>query len=294
MVEPGQALLVLDDKDLRDQFTQADSQYQIEQAGSRRDQRMLTLAKDNLALQQAEVQRYERLHIDSLISASKLNAACQQMLSFDSQVSELHYRVSTAKARLALKKSDRDVAQRNLQRTTLTASFAGYVNEVNVQVGDFVTATETIATLVDTSTLDLRLDVRGKVAAALTIGQEVSVQVGSQLVKDKLIALQPDPDPSTNTYAVRIHILGENIQSGRLACVDLPLAQQRDAITVPVPAVTTNAGENYVFVYQDGRLKKSWCKLASAWAVHILFRTGLSLERLLLLAMLPALLMDNK
>ena len=167
-VEAGKPLLLLDDEDLQDQFTQAESQYQIEQAGTQRDQRMLKLAKDNLALQRAEVKRFEQLNNDSLISASQLDAARQQMLTLDSQVSELKYKVETSKARISLKKSDRDVAERNLKRATLIAPFAGYVNEVNVQVGDFVSASKVVSKIVDTSLLDLQLDVRGKVAAALS------------------------------------------------------------------------------------------------------------------------------
>ncbi len=255
-VDAGQAFLVLDDEDLRDQFTQAESQFHIEQAGIQRDQRMLKLAKDNLALQQAEVRRFEKLKDDSLISASQLDAARQQMLSIDSQVSDLQYKVTTAKARLALKKSARDIAERNLKRATLTAPFAGYVNQVNVQVGDFVTATEIVATIVDTSSLDLQLDVRGKVAAALTLGQDITVRVGSQSINGKLIALQPDPNASTNTHALRIRLPGENIQSGMLASANLQLMQQHDVITVPVSSVTTNAGESYVYIFEDGLLKR--------------------------------------
>ncbi len=255
-VDAGQAILVLDNEDLQDQFTQAESQFHIEQAGIQRDQRMLKLAQDNLALQQAEVRRFEKLKDDSLISASQLDAARQQMLSIDSQVSDLQYKVTTAKARLALKKSERDIAERNLKRAILTAPFAGYVNQVNAQVGDFATATEIVATIVDTSSLDLQLDVRGKVAAALTLGQDITVQVGSQSINGKLIALQPDPNVSTNTHALRIRLPGENIQSGMLASANLQLIQQRDVITVPVSSVATNAGESYVYIFEDGLLKR--------------------------------------
>lgn len=255
-VDVGQALLMLDDEDLQDQFTQAESQYLIEQAGIKRDQRMLKLSKDNLALQQAEVRRFEQLNDDSLISASQLDAARQQMLSIDSQVSDLQYKVTTAKARLALKKSERDVTERNLKRATLTAPFAGFVNQVNVQVGDFVTATEIVATIVDTSSLDLQLDVRGKVAAALSLGQNITVRVGSLSINGKLIALQPDPDASTNTHALRIRLPGEKIQSGMLASADLQLIQQRNVITVPVSSVATNVGESHVYIFEDGVLKR--------------------------------------
>lgn len=262
LVEPGtavvtdQALLVLDDDDFRDQLAQAESQYQIEQAGNLRDQRMLKLAKDNLSLQQAEVKRFEDLKDDSLISASQLDAARQQMLTLDSQVSDLRYRATTAKARLALRKSDQDAAERRLHRTTLRAPFDGYVNEVNVQVGDIISVNKVVVTVVDTSALNLHLDVRGSVAAALSLGQEIDIRVATKVLKGTLIALQPDPDSSTNTHALRIRLFGENIQSGMLATAELLLQTQANAMTVPVSSVATNAGESYVYVYEDGVLAK--------------------------------------
>ncbi len=256
LVAYGDELLKLDAQDLQDQFTQSQSQYDIEQAGIRRDQRMLKLAKQNLELQKAEVKRYEQLNNDSLISASQLDAARQQMITLDSQVSDLQYKVATAKSRVALKESERDLTKRNLQRATLTAPFSGYINEINVEVGDFVTATQIVATVVDTGYLDLHLDVRGEVVAALTLNQEIDVIVGDNIIPGQLIALQPDPNISTNTHAIRIRLPGEKVQSGMLASADVPLGQQIGVLTVPVSAVSTNAGESFVYSYKDGELSK--------------------------------------
>ncbi len=275
LVQQGDELLKLDANDLQDQLTQAQSQYDIEQAGIRRDQRMLKLAKQNLQLQKAEVQRYEQLNSDSLISASQLDAARQQMITLDSQVSDLQYKVSTSKSRLSLKQTERDQAQRNFQRATLSAPFSGYVNEVSVEVGDFVTANQIVASIVDTSSLDLHLDVRGEVAAALKLKQAVDVVVGSKAIPGKLIALQPDPSASTNTHAIRIRLAGENVQSGMLASADLPLGQQANVITVPVSAVSTNAGENFVFTYNDGALKKVAVNLSSRVGSKYIVMSGL-------------------
>jgi len=245
LVQQGTELLKLDSQDLQDQHTQSQSQYDIEQAGIQRDLRMLKLAKQNLALQQAEVQRYEELNSDSLISASQLDAARQQMITLDSQVSDLQYKVTTSKSRVALKESERDLSQRNM-----------HVNEINVQVGDFVTATEIVAAIVDTSSLDLQLDVRGEVVAALELNQEIDVMVGAKTIPGKLIALQPDPNISTNTHAIRIRLPGGQVQSGMLASADVPLGHQAGVLTVPVSAVSTNAGESFVYSYQDGVLDK--------------------------------------
>jgi len=256
LVAHGDELIKLDEQDLQDQFTQSQSQLDIEQAGIRRDQRMLKLAKQNLELQRSEVQRYKRLNNDSLISASQLDAARQQMITLDSQVSDLQYKVSTAKSRVALKESERDLAERNLDRATLNAPFSGYVNEINVDVGDFVTATQIVATIVDTNFLDLHLDVRGEVVAALMLNQEIDVVVGEKVISGKLIALQPDPNISTNTHAIRIRLPGKNVQSGMLASADVPLNQQLGVLTVPVSAVSTNAGESFIYQYIEGKLNK--------------------------------------
>ena len=256
LVAQGDELLKLDAQDLQDQFIQSQSQYDIEQAGIRRDQRMLKLAKQNLELQKSEVQRYQRLNNDSLISASQLDAARQQMITLDSQVSDLQYKVVTAKSRVALKESERDLTQRNLERATLNAPFSGYVNEINAEVGDFVTATAIVATVVDTSYLDLHLDVRGEVVAALSLNQEIDVIVGENVIPGKLIALQPDPNISTNTHAIRIRLPGDQVQSGMLANADVPLRQQVDVLTVPVSAISTNAGESFVYQYIEGELNK--------------------------------------
>ncbi len=274
-VQEGDEILKLDAKDLQDQLTQAQSQYDIEKAGILRDQRMLKLAKQNLQLQKAEVQRYEELNNDSLISASQLDAARQQMLSLDSQVSELQYKVSTSKARLSLKATERDVAKRNLERATLIAPFSGYVNEINAEVGDFVTANQIVAKIVDTSLLDLHLDVRGEVVSALSLNQDVDVHVDSKVIPGKLIALQPDPNISTNTHAIRIRLSGDDVQSGMLASADLPLGQRADVITVPVSAVSTNAGESFVFAYKDGSLDKIAVELSNRVGSEYIVSSGL-------------------
>jgi len=274
LVQQGGQLLKLDAQDLQDQFTQSKSQYDIEHAGIRRDQRMLALAKQNLELQKAEVQRYEQLNNDSLISASQLDAARQQMLTLDSQVSDLQYKVTTSKSRVALKESERDLTQRNLQRATLTAPFSGYVNEINAEVGDFVTATQVVATMVDTSSLDLHLDVRGEVVAALMLDQEIDVIAGAKTIPGKLIALQPDPNISTNTHAIRIRLPGDQVQSGTLASADVPLGKQVDVLTVPVSAVATNAGESFIYSYQEGVLNKVPVVLSSRVGSKYILASG--------------------
>ena len=124
----------------------------------------------------------------------------------------------------------------------------------------------------------MKLDVRGEVAAALTLGQDVNVHVESHSIIGRLIALQPDPDPSTNTHALRIQLSGEDIQSGMLASADLPLAKQVNVITVPVSSIETNAGENFVYVYQEGRIRRQLVSISQRVGSEYIISSGLETE----------------
>ena len=41
-----------------------------------------------------------------------------------------------------------------------------------------------------------------------------------------------------------------------MASADVPLGQQVDVLTVPVTAVATNAGESFIYSFQEGVLNK--------------------------------------
>ena len=102
----------------------------------------------------------------------------------------------------------------------------------------------------------MNLDVRGEVVAALALNQEIDIRVGEKTIPGKVIALQPDPNVSTNTHEIRIRLSGKHVQSGMLASADVPLGQQAGVLTVPVSAVSTNAGESFVYRYKNGELNK--------------------------------------
>ena len=91
----------------------------------------------------------------------------------------------------------------------------------------------------------------------------------------KSIALQTDSSASTNTHAIRIRLAGDDVQSGMLASADLSLGQRADVITVPVSAVSTNAGENFVYTYSDGLLNKVAVNLSSRVGSQYIVSSGL-------------------
>ena len=259
-VEPGQAvgqgesLLSLASGDYEDALAEAEARLLQETRDIQRDRELLTLSRRNHALQKSEVDRLDKLGVDSLVSQSRLDEGRIKLLQLESEVAQLRSRVDSAEARLALKQAVRNRAGRNLERTQLLAPFAGNVNSVNVQVGDYVTPGEMAVELIDASSLDLYVEVRGTVAQSLQQGQAVNVVIDAVTLPGEVIALQIDPDPVTFTHALRVRVTGAGIRPGQVAQAHVPRRALHGVTAVPNTAVLFDEGRTYVFRLDGDRL----------------------------------------
>jgi len=259
-VEPGQAvqqdelLLSLASGDYEDALDEAEARLLQESRDIQRDRELLTLSRRNYALQKNDVDRLQKLGADSLVSQSRLDEARIKLLQLEADVAQLRSRVDSAETRLALKQAERNRAARNLARTQLPAPFAGSVNAVHVQVGDYVMPNQMVVELIDASSLDLYVEVRGNVAQSLQQGQSVDVLIDAVTLPGKVVALQIDPDPVTFTHALRVRIAGSGARPGQVAQVHLPMRGLSRVTAVPNTAVLFDEGRTFVFRLEDDRL----------------------------------------
>ena len=252
-VEPGQQvrqdelLLSLASGDYGDALIEAEARLAQESRDIERDRELLTLSKRNYGLQQNDLERLDKLGAESLVSQSLLDEARIKLLQLQAEVARLKSSVASAESRIALKQAERNRAARNLARTQLLAPFAGSVNAVEGQIGDYVTPGDMIAELIDTSSLDLYVEVRGNVAQSLAQGDTVDVVVDGATLPGKVIAFQIDPDPVTFTHALRVRVAGASVRPGQVAQVRLPLRELNKVTAVPVTAVLYDEGQTFVF-----------------------------------------------
>ena len=275
-VSTGAVLMNLDGADYQDQLQQVASELVIEQKGVRRDADLLKYAQKNLELQQQEEKRLQSLVGRNLIAQSQLDSARQRVFDLQAEVARLDYSVATNNARVSMKRAQRDIAKRNLERTTLSAPFDGIVNEVFIDEGDYVNANQAALTLVDTSEFDVQLDVRGEVIAGLALKQKVAVDINKVTVKGEIIALQLDPDINTNTHQIRVRVANNNTQSGLLAIVSLPLSAQAQSKLIPLSAVLNLHGKAYVYTVEEGIIKQLPVQLGRRIGNEVVILNGLS------------------
>jgi RND family efflux transporter MFP subunit len=246
-VQQGELLLALASGDFVDALAEAEAQLAQETRNIERDRDLLKLSQRNYTLQQSELARLQKLGADSLVSESRLDESRIRLIQLEAETAQLKASVASADSRLALREAARNRAARNLERTRLQAPFAGTVNAVAVQRGDYVTPNQTVVDLIDSSMLDLYLEVRGDVAHALQPGQAVEVSVNGSSLQGEVLALQVDPDPVTFTHAVRVRLPGDRARPGQVAEASLPLQPLRQVAAVPSTAVLYDEGRAYVF-----------------------------------------------
>jgi RND family efflux transporter MFP subunit len=255
-VASGDLLLSLAAGDYRDALAEAEAQLKQEQRNIARDRQLLKLAQQNYALRKNDLARQQQLGAESLVSKSHLDEVRIQLIQLESEVTQLKASTGSADARLALKQAARNRAARNLARTRLEAPFAGTVNSVNAQAGDYITPVQVAVELIDASELDLYVEVRGEVAGSLQPGQAVDIDVDGRPLRGTVYALQTDPDPVTFTHALRVRLAADGVRPGQVAQVHLPLRNLQQVLAVPVTAVLYEEGETYLYRVNRAQLER--------------------------------------
>ena len=118
-----------------------------------------------------------------MASVSTRESARQQLINLQSEEARLVFSQQSSRARLARQEAANNRARRNLERTHLLAPFSGRVNRVMVEVGDYLQGNSPVLELIDAAALELEVAVSGDVAAALTLGQQLTVNVDDREVR---------------------------------------------------------------------------------------------------------------
>lgn len=271
VVRAGALLLGIDDGDLIDAVAESKARLKTEQDAIRRDARLLELMRQERQLQEQEVARLRRLGRESLSSKSIHDQAQQTLYRREAEEARLQHGVEAARSRLAIEQARLNKAERDLRRARLRAPFSGTINRVHVEAGDYVAPGQAALEIVDLQRLDLNLEVTGRAAAELTLGQKINVATDAGRREGEIIALAVDPDPHTHTHALKIRIPSAGLFAGRLAVAELPGRYYARASTVPVSAVLHEDGGAYVFGHAAGRVyRKPVTLLARVHDLHII------------------------
>lgn len=223
-VNAGEILMTIDARDAVQQFNAGAAQVE-----SARTQ--LNLAKSNL-------ERYEQLFKENAISAATLD---QYKTAYDNSVAA--YNAAVAQA---------EQTRNNLNYTQLFANADGVISEINAEVGQVVSAGQTVLTLVQTNELEVEINIPENKLSSVAEGKtaEITFWAISNKIRGVVREIAPMADSTSRTYRVRISLENppENIQLGMTAEVIFNSTENfSDVYILPLSAI-----------YQTGEKTQVW------------------------------------
>jgi membrane fusion protein (multidrug efflux system) len=252
----------------------------------------LQQAQARLGKTELDVARYTPLAKESAISQQELDDAVQANLAAKAQVEEANAAIESARAEV-------DTARLNLGFTKVVAPIDGVAAIATAQVGDFVSPTSGVLTIV--STIDpilanftaseqeylgvTQLSSTNGISqegALRTLGWELVLADGSTYMpKGRFYALDRQVDVRTGSILVQIQFPnpGNVLRPGGFGSIRTVVKVQRGALLIPQRAVTELQGGYLVAVFdKDNKINihpiKVGPKIDNMWIVNEGLKAG--------------------
>jgi RND family efflux transporter MFP subunit len=254
-VKAGQLLMEIDHTDYLHAVNQAKANLA---AGSAK------VAQQNAALRNARLtlDRMQALIKDQFVSQQDLDNA---QVNFDAAVAALESLTAQVKQiEVALAQ-----AETNLAYSYIRAPFSGYIAERNLDTGAYVTGAASSTSTMSRSMLSLHdidrvrvlIEVVEKDIPTIQIGQKAELRAEAypdRVFEGQVTRIVQALNRETRTMTVEIDLPNKDrrLKGGMFARVEVMVGTHRQAVQIPIDAVSRLEDAQYVFVVRDGKAQR--------------------------------------
>lgn len=198
-------------------------------------------------------------------TAADIAEAESQVASAESSLKQLQAggdvaAIETARAQLAQAQLDLDNAVVDLASTEIRAPMAGTVLTLDLTLGQQVSSGTTVATVADTTDLELTVNVAEVDIEQVQVGQPAEIELDAlpgKSFEGTVIQVAPsnDPDQSVVNYPVTIQLSDDNlsgVRSGMTALATLTNQATASGWLVPINAVQNTNGTAQITLVRNG------------------------------------------
>ncbi|MBA1147516.1 efflux RND transporter periplasmic adaptor subunit [Ectothiorhodospiraceae bacterium WFHF3C12] len=161
-------------------------------------------------------------------------------------------------AALQSARAELESIQEDIANTTIRAPFAGVVEDRMVELGDYITAGDGVAMLVDKDPLRVRVDIAQQQIRKLERGAEARIELATgDSLTGRVTYISPRASEGTHTFPVDITAANpDGLPAGVSATVTLPLeSEQAHFISPALLALDTDGTLGAKTVTDDGRVR---------------------------------------
>jgi membrane fusion protein (multidrug efflux system) len=254
-VQAGQLLMEIDHTDYLHAVNQAKANLA---AGNAK------VAQQEAALRNARLtlDRMQALIKDQFISQQDLDNA---QVNFDAAMAALEsLRAQVKQMEVALAQADT-----NLAYSYIRAPFAGYIAERNLDTGAYVTGAASSTSTMSRSMLSLHdigrirvlIEVVEKDIPSIQIGQKAELRAEAypdHVFEGRVTRIVQALNRETRTMTVEIDLPNKDrrLKGGMFARVEVMVGTHRQAVQIPIDAVSRLEDTQHVFVVRDGKAQR--------------------------------------
>lgn len=254
-VKAGQLLMEIDHTDYLHAVNQAKANLAAGHA---------KVAQQKAALRNARLtlDRMQALIKDQFVSQQDLDNA---QVNFDAAVAALESLDAQVKQmEVALAQADT-----NLTYSYIRAPFAGYIAERNLDTGAYVTGAASSTSTMSRSMLSLHdidrvrvlIEVVEKDIPTIQIGQKAGLRAEAypdRVFEGQVTRIVQALNRETRTMTVEIDLPNKDrrLKGGMFARVEVMVGTHRQAVQIPIDAVSRLEDTQYVFVVRDGKAQR--------------------------------------
>lgn len=189
--------------------------------------------------------------------------------------------VMTARANVANAGTLLGLARRALSYALVFSPIDGYVAERNADLGEYVSPTSKVATVVRINPLRIRIDIPEQAISEVRVGQSVSVTTSAWPDKNfsgRIARISPNVTASSRTLSVEADIenSGGVLKPGQFATVRILQSRSQPAVLIPARAVRTESGVSRVFVIKEGRAEQRLVQLGQSESDLVEVKSGVA------------------
>lgn len=228
---------------------------------------------------------YEQYRTTRDTARARLNAAKQQLEAAVNVAKLNNQAIKTAQAAVEAAQTQVETAKQALADTVIRAPFSGFISSRPVAVGEFVSTSSIVATILRTNPIKAQLQVAEAEVPYVVVGRGVSVEVDAY--KDRkfggtVTAINPAIDPASRSAAVEATIENNNnaLRSGMFATAQITREGGNTGVFVPKSAIYNDqATQSYrVFVIQDNTAKLRVVQLGAEENQMVRIITGVNAD----------------
>lgn len=188
-----------------------------------------------------------------------------------------------ARANVANAETQLGLARRNLSYALVFSPINGYVAERNADLGEYVSPTSKVATVVRINPLRIRIDIPEQAIPEVKAGQSVSMSTSAWPDKNfsgRIARISPNVSAASRTLTVEAEIENNSgvLKPGQFATVRILESRSQPAVLVPSRAIKTESGVSRVFVIKDGQAQQRLVQLGQTEGDLVEVKGGVSAD----------------